>query len=175
MWWVVQGVSSFSCDCWCYASFHFKCIIRVFTHVSRSSFTWKETTHKIGCFGNGHTMWRFQINFHRWTLLCTWGGGPPWVEAIWYHSTLATLTHVCWIIINFWGFHFHKWYVLKFFHWILNFLSEIFFSEIFFFFENFSISESDIISVKLAQIFTIYHLGMLSKRECKSHRKIKQR
>ncbi len=47
-------------------------------------------------------------------------------------------------------------------------------SEFYFIFENFGISRNDIISVELAHIFIIYHIGMLSKRECKSRRKIKQ-
>jgi len=39
-----------------------------------------------------------------------------------YCSTLATLTHVCQIINYFWGSHFKKWFILKYFIKFFRFL-----------------------------------------------------
>ncbi len=69
-----------------------------------------------------------------------------------YCSTLAILTHVYWIIYLFWNIHFKKWNISKY----LLFSFIIFFDLEEIIFENFNISENNIISVELAKVLKVH-------------------
>ncbi len=79
----------------------------------------------------------FQINF---------------IQSFIYCSTLAILTHVYWIIYLFWNNHFKKWNIFKY----LVFSFIIFFDLEEIIFENFNISENNIISVELAKALEVH-------------------
>jgi hypothetical protein len=73
--------------------------------------------------------------------------GLPSIFIINYHGTLAISTHVCWIINEFWNFHFNKWKFPK--YSLLSFTTFFDLEKIIF--ENFNISKHTI-SIKLAKI-----------------------